>query len=185
MKTILKKIIGSRFKRELKKMQPILDAIHEHEKRLASLSDDDVKAQAENLRGLLKERYGAIEEELVAKKAAKHGCADPGERDELDREVHKLEDPLKDGIEAALNDTLPEAFATVQGFIGSILGRLLLFGWTLALFYHLCNGIRHLFWDAGYGFELDVAYRSGLAVLGASVALTLISWILGYSFAAP
>lgn len=79
----------------------------------------------------------------------------------------------------------PEAFATVQGFIGSILGRLLLFGWTLALFYHLCNGIRHLFWDAGYGFELDVAYRSGLAVLGASVALTLISWILGYSFAAP
>ena len=56
---------------------------------------------------------------------------------------------------------------------------------TLALFYHLCNGIRHLFWDAGYGFELDVAYRSGLAVLGASVALTLISWILGYSFAAP
>ena len=79
----------------------------------------------------------------------------------------------------------PEAFATVQGFISSILGRLLLFGWTLALFYHLCNGIRHLFWDAGYGFELDVAYRSGLAVLGASVALTLISWILGYSFAAP
>ncbi len=78
----------------------------------------------------------------------------------------------------------PEAFATVQGFIGSILGRLLLFGWTLALFYHLCNGIRHLFWDAGYVFELDVAYRSGLAVLGASVALTLISWILGYSFAA-
>ncbi len=78
----------------------------------------------------------------------------------------------------------PEAFATVQGFIGSILGRLLLFGWTLALFYHLCNGIRHLFWDAGYGFELNVAYRSGLAVLGASVALTLISWILGYSFVA-
>ncbi len=78
----------------------------------------------------------------------------------------------------------PKAFATVQVFIGSILGRLLLFGWTLALFYHLCNGIRHLVWDAGYGFELDVAYRSGLAVLAASVALTLISWILGYSLAA-
>ena len=65
------------------------------------------------------------------------------------------------------------------------MGRLFLFGWTFALFYHLCNGIRHLVWDAGYGLELDVAYRSGLAVLGASVALTLISWILGYSFAAP
>ena len=75
----------------------------------------------------------------------------------------------------------PEAFATAQGLIGSIIGRLLLFGWTFALFYHLCNGIRHLVWDAGFGFELDNAYRSGLAVVGASGALTLLSWILGYS----
>ncbi len=122
MKKILKKIIGSRFKRELKKMQPILDEIHEHERRLASLSDDDVKAQTEKLRGILKERYGAIEEELVAKKAAKHGCADPAERDELDREVHKLEDHLKDEIEAALTDTLPEAFATVREACRRLLG---------------------------------------------------------------
>src|SRR5690606_1427727 len=49
----------------------------------------------------------------------------------------------------------PEAFATAQGFICSIVGRLLLFGWSFALFYHLCNGIRHLVWDAGYGFEID------------------------------
>ncbi len=78
----------------------------------------------------------------------------------------------------------PESFATAQAIVGSFLGRLFLFGWTFALFYHLCNGIRHLGWDAGYGWELDVAYRSGLAVLGASVALTLSSWILGYSLAA-
>ena len=75
----------------------------------------------------------------------------------------------------------PEAFAVVQGFIGSILGRLLLFGWTLALFYHLCNGIRHLFWDAGYGFELKQAYASGWLVLLASLALTLLAWIWGYA----
>ncbi len=75
----------------------------------------------------------------------------------------------------------PEAFAVVQGFIGSILGRLLLFGWTLALFYHLCNGIRHLFWDAGYGFELKQAYASGWLVLLASLALTLLAWVWGYS----
>ena len=73
----------------------------------------------------------------------------------------------------------------VRGFIGSILSRLLLFGWTLALFYHLCNGIRHLFWDAGHGFELDVADRSDLVVVVVSVALTLISWFPGYSLAAP
>ena len=75
----------------------------------------------------------------------------------------------------------PSAFETAQGLIGSILGRLLLFGWTFALFYHLCNGIRHLFWDAGWGLELVDAYRSGWLVVGASAALTLLSWILGYS----
>ncbi len=75
----------------------------------------------------------------------------------------------------------PEAFETAQTVIGSWIGRLFLFAWTFALFYHLCNGIRHLVWDAGYGFELDVAYRSGLAVLAGSALLTLLSWILGYS----
>ena len=78
----------------------------------------------------------------------------------------------------------PEAFETVQEFIGSFIGQLLLFGWTFALFYHLCNGIRHLGWDMGLGFELDTAYKSGLAVLGVSAALTILSWIVGYSLMA-
>jgi len=75
----------------------------------------------------------------------------------------------------------PDAFATAQGFIGSILGRLLLFGWTVALFYHLANGIRHLLWDAGRGFELRTAYASGWAVVIAAVALSVIAWIAGYA----
>lgn len=74
----------------------------------------------------------------------------------------------------------PEAFATAQAIVGSVVGRLLLFGWSYALFYHLCNGIRHLFWDAGYGYELATAYRSGLAVLAVSFALTLLTWAIGY-----
>jgi len=73
----------------------------------------------------------------------------------------------------------PEAFATAQGFIGSWLGLLLLFGWSVALFYHLCNGIRHLFWDAGYGFELPQAYASGWAVVIATGVLTLLAWVVG------
>ncbi|MCG8597056.1 MAG: succinate dehydrogenase, cytochrome b556 subunit [Kiloniellales bacterium] len=77
--------------------------------------------------------------------------------------------------------TGPEAYATAQGVISSVIGRLFLFGWTLALFYHLCNGIRHLFWDAGYGFELKSAYASGWAVLVATVALTLLAWVWGYA----
>ena len=75
----------------------------------------------------------------------------------------------------------PEAFETAQAIIGSIIGQLCLFGWTCALFYHLCNGIRHLVWDAGLGYELDIAFRSGLAVLAASGGLTVLSWILGYA----
>jgi succinate dehydrogenase / fumarate reductase cytochrome b subunit len=75
----------------------------------------------------------------------------------------------------------PDAFATAQGFIGSILGRLMLFGWTVALFYHLANGIRHLLWDAGRGFELRTAYASGWAVVIATAALSLIAWIAGYA----
>jgi succinate dehydrogenase cytochrome b subunit len=75
----------------------------------------------------------------------------------------------------------PDAFATAQEFIGSILGRLLLFAWTVALFYHLANGIRHLLWDAGRGFELRSVYASGWAVVIAAVALSLITWIAGYA----
>ena len=54
---------------------------------------------------------------------------------------------------------------------------LLLFGWSIAFFYHLCNGIRHLAWDAGYSFELPDAYRSGYAVLAATALLTVLQGI--------
>jgi len=73
------------------------------------------------------------------------------------------------------------SFATVQHFIASLLGRLLLFGWTWALFYHLANGIRHLAWDAGWGFELKDAERSGWLVVIASIVLTFVAWFAGYA----
>lgn len=75
----------------------------------------------------------------------------------------------------------PDYFATVHGIMGSWFGRLLIFGWTWAAFYHLCNGVRHLFWDMGRGFELATARNSGLAALAASVILTLVAWSLAYA----
>lgn len=75
----------------------------------------------------------------------------------------------------------PSAFATAQGVIGSWLGRLVLLGWTFALFYHLCNGIRHLCWDAGLGFDLKTVSRTGWAVVAGSAILTLAAWIAGYA----
>ena len=74
----------------------------------------------------------------------------------------------------------PESFQKAQALIGSWFGRLLLFGWTFALFYHLCNGIRHLFWDGGYGLELPDVYRSGWMVAAGSAALTVLAWLFGY-----
>ena len=70
-----------------------------------------------------------------------------------------------------------ELFATIHAFIASPIGMLLLFGWSVAFFYHLCNGLRHLAWDAGYGFELRQAYRSGYAVLAATAMLTALTWL--------
>ncbi len=63
-------------------------------------------------------------------------------------------------------------------FFGSFIGKLFLFGWTFALFYHMANGVRHMMWDAGYGFELSCAELSAKVVIGASVALTVLTWII-------
>jgi succinate dehydrogenase / fumarate reductase, cytochrome b subunit len=75
--------------------------------------------------------------------------------------------------------TGPRAFASAQGFVGSPIGLILMFGWTLALWYHFCNGIRHLFWDAGFGFDVKTSHRNAFAVLVATVVLTVLSWVVG------
>lgn len=74
----------------------------------------------------------------------------------------------------------PSSYAPLHAALGSTLGRLLLLGWTFCIFFHLCNGVRHLFWDAGYGFELKAIYASGWAVVGTSLGFTLAAWILSY-----
>jgi succinate dehydrogenase / fumarate reductase cytochrome b subunit len=71
----------------------------------------------------------------------------------------------------------PEAFATVQGVMASWFGALVLFIYTLVLFFHMGNGIRHLVWDFGYGFDVEVARLSGAAVLVFAGAMTLIVWL--------
>lgn len=58
-------------------------------------------------------------------------------------------------------------------------GLVALFAWTFSAFFHLCNGIRHLFWDAGCGFELKSIYLSGWSVVLISMALTASAWLTG------
>ncbi len=68
-------------------------------------------------------------------------------------------------------------FNSINTFFTSILGRIMLVGWSFAFYFHLCNGIRHLFWDIGKGFEIPHAYRSGYAVVIVTIVLTGLTWI--------
>jgi succinate dehydrogenase / fumarate reductase, cytochrome b subunit len=70
-----------------------------------------------------------------------------------------------------------DTFAATHAFIASPIGVLLLFLWSVAFFYHLCSGIRHLAWDLGYGFEIGDAYRNGILVIVATAVLTVIAWL--------
>lgn len=66
--------------------------------------------------------------------------------------------------------------ATARACLGSLPGQLLLIGWSFSFYFHLCNGIRHLFWDVGMGFELKTVYASGYTVVVASVVMTALTW---------
>jgi succinate dehydrogenase / fumarate reductase cytochrome b subunit len=72
----------------------------------------------------------------------------------------------------------PVAYGRALHAIGSPLGQLVLLSGLFSFSYHLLNGVRHLFWDAGYGFELPVARRSGWVVAIGSLILAIALWIL-------
>ena len=75
-----------------------------------------------------------------------------------------------------------EAYNAIHAVVTSWLGQLLLFLWTYALYFHLSNGIRHLIWDIGFGFDLDVADKTAWVVVVVSTVLTFLTW--GISLAA-
>lgn len=70
------------------------------------------------------------------------------------------------------------SYQMIMGWMDTIIGKLLLLGWSFAFFFHLANGIRHLFWDLGLGFELRQANASAWFVVVASVLMTAVYWLL-------
>lgn len=70
----------------------------------------------------------------------------------------------------------PASYERFNACIRSPLGIFVLVGFTWAFWYQLLNGIRHLFWDAGYGFQLQTAKATGILVLASSVVATLATW---------
>jgi len=75
--------------------------------------------------------------------------------------------------------TGPDVYGPFVTFVSSIFGQLILFGFTWALAYHFCNGIRHLAWDLGYGFDIRVAHWTGILVFTLSIliAIGIFAWL--------
>jgi succinate dehydrogenase / fumarate reductase, cytochrome b subunit len=74
----------------------------------------------------------------------------------------------------------PAAYDTATSFFSSFLGRLILFGFTWALFHHMLGGLRHFVWDFGRGFDHKSRFLMAKATLAGSIALTILVWIVAY-----
>jgi succinate dehydrogenase / fumarate reductase cytochrome b subunit len=75
----------------------------------------------------------------------------------------------------------PDCYSVFRAIMAGVLGKIALFGLTLATFYHLANGIRHLVWDAGKGFTLKVADLASVGVIAFTIVATLVTWGLAYA----
>jgi succinate dehydrogenase / fumarate reductase cytochrome b subunit len=74
----------------------------------------------------------------------------------------------------------PSAYSEIGWFMNTIVGRIILFGYTWALLHHMLGGIRHLIWDTGRGLEAHEREWLARATLGGSIVLTVMTWVLGY-----
>ena len=67
-------------------------------------------------------------------------------------------------------------FVSYQTWLGSLMGKVLLVFWSFSLFYHWANGLRHLLWDIGWGYDIDRVHMTGWIVVSVSVILTGLLW---------
>ena len=75
----------------------------------------------------------------------------------------------------------PECYEVIAPHLAAWYGKLVLVGFTWALLYHFCNGMRHLMWDTGKGLDLPTAEKTGFAVILGSIALTIAVWAIALS----
>ena len=128
VKTLLNKVFGSRHERERKRVQPIVDEINSHGEALKGLSEAELQGQTAKFRAILHERTDEIERRIAELKEQKRIAKDPAEREAVDNELGGadgrggLEGQLREVIRDALDEILPEAFATVREAARRLLG---------------------------------------------------------------
>jgi len=72
----------------------------------------------------------------------------------------------------------PERYAEFKSLLGSLPGKVVMFGLTVSIFYHLANGVRHLVWDTGHGLDVKSANASAVLVFAFAGAATLAIWVI-------
>src|SRR5690606_2651186 len=122
LKSLTDKVFGTRHEREVRKLQPLVDEINAIAERLQSLSDEELKAQTPKLRAIVKSRTEPLEQRLAELRETKRQTEDASKREALSLEIQEVEDELKAEIQAALDEILPEAFATVKEACRRLLG---------------------------------------------------------------
>jgi len=118
----LKKVIGDRHAREVKKLQPLLDEINNRAEALADLSDDEIRAKTDEFRGRIAERIASLEEELEEARASRRASEDASERADLTQRIASIEEEQVTEIEGVLEEILPEAFAVVKDTCRRLVG---------------------------------------------------------------
>ena len=122
LKGLISKVFGTRHERESKKLWPSVDEINSIVEDLKLLSDDALKAQTEKLRGIVKDRTAELENELAELRQTKRQTEEAEERNRLALEIQEVERDLKRELQAALDDILPEAYATVKEACRRLMG---------------------------------------------------------------
>jgi preprotein translocase subunit SecA len=128
LKSVITTILGTRHDRERKRLQPIIASIHEHEARLATVSEAELRGQTEKFRELLRQRTGELETRAAELRELKRAATDPGERERLDNELtgpdgtKGVEGQIRHVVAETLDEILPDAFATVREACRRLLG---------------------------------------------------------------
>ncbi|HMI58794.1 MAG TPA: hypothetical protein VK511_12145, partial [Gemmatimonadaceae bacterium] len=128
LKSIATSLFGTRHTREMRRVQPIVDEINAEYERLQSISEEELRGQTAKLRGIIAERVRPLEEKIAALREQKHSSPDAEVREGIDREINGpdgkggLDGELRETIAEALDEILPEAFATVREAARRLLG---------------------------------------------------------------
>ncbi len=114
LKGIINAVLGTRFDREMKNLQPIVNEILRHEEALASVSEEELKSHTEIFQARIRERTQAIETEVAELREERQHTEEPADREGLTQRIAEAEDELRVATDEVLNEILPEAFAVVR-----------------------------------------------------------------------